>query len=474
MSLLSTVAPIELQIGMEPSGTETDMLNRKAFVEQMFDIVELLSQRKKNACFALNGRWGVGKTFVLNLFEKRAEQYYMSDPVMPQFLVFRYNCWEFDYYEEPLVAIVSSMLEEIEKKTWIIPGENKEKLKGILKEVRSICEKSAASVLEKQLGLEPGAIQSVINAIKSGVTTGKDKAEKAKEYDENMGFNKALKALRKEVENLATDQTVVFIVDELDRCLPEYMIKVLERLHHLFNGIANVQVIFSIDAEQLEHTVKQIYGPETDAKKYLQKFMQFELKLDEGDFSSQFDERFPRYRACFLENSKLFVETVFEFRDMILQGIDMRRRIEIVERCHLLHMLLADVEEENGEGPKRSDTAYLCLELFLAVLHDCRIDVKHARESFSIEQVFQQKDFSATLPSGLRWMSEQYRGDWVSPYFSQDEGKTYIDAVTMLGSLLRVYRGILGFNDEILNCTEGRNAFIEFGSDFWKLLESVS
>ena len=32
---------------------------------------------------------------------------------------------------------------------------------------------------------------------------------------------------------LTESNTVVIIVDELDRCIPEYAIKVLERLHHL-------------------------------------------------------------------------------------------------------------------------------------------------------------------------------------------------------------------------------------------------
>ena len=116
MSSVNTIAQELIPVGMEPNGKEADLLNREAFVEQMFDLVELLSRRKKNACFALNGRWGVGKTFVLNLFEEKVSQFYQSDSVLSCFLLFRYNCWEFDYYEEPLVAIVSSMMEEIESK----------------------------------------------------------------------------------------------------------------------------------------------------------------------------------------------------------------------------------------------------------------------------------------------------------------------------------------------------------------------
>ena len=41
----------------------------------------------------------------------------------------------------------------------------------------------------------------------------------------------------------AKDKTIIFVVDELDRCLPEYSIKVLERLHHVFEKTSNIQVI---------------------------------------------------------------------------------------------------------------------------------------------------------------------------------------------------------------------------------------
>ena len=42
-------------------------------------------------------------------------------------------------------------------------------------------------------------------------------------------------------------KAVVIMVDELDRCLPEYTIKVSERLHHIFTDLKNVIVFVSMD-----------------------------------------------------------------------------------------------------------------------------------------------------------------------------------------------------------------------------------
>ena len=33
----------------------------------------------------------------------------------PRYILFHYNCWEYDYYEEPLVAIVASILDQIDE-----------------------------------------------------------------------------------------------------------------------------------------------------------------------------------------------------------------------------------------------------------------------------------------------------------------------------------------------------------------------
>lgn len=76
----------------------------------------------------------------------------------------------------------------------------------------------------------------------------------------------------------------------MDRCLPAYAIKILERLHHIFYGIDNVIVIISIDRNQLEYSIKQIYGEKVNVDKYLKKFIDFSLKLDNGEINKNFKE----------------------------------------------------------------------------------------------------------------------------------------------------------------------------------------
>ena len=48
-----------------------DILNRDKFVDDLLRVMENISDNKVSTCFALNGEWGSGKSFVLDLFEKK-------------------------------------------------------------------------------------------------------------------------------------------------------------------------------------------------------------------------------------------------------------------------------------------------------------------------------------------------------------------------------------------------------------------
>lgn len=97
-------------------------------------------------------------------------------------------------------------------------------------------------------------------------------------------YQKLLKAT-KEILNEITQageyrekQTkLVILVDEIDRCLPDEQLKILERLHHLFD-VKNCAVIVTMNQTCVAETVKTIYG--IDGYEYLRKFFNFTFRLD--------------------------------------------------------------------------------------------------------------------------------------------------------------------------------------------------
>ncbi len=87
-----------------------DVLNRREFVDRIIGLIESIAQSKEHRTFAIDGEWGSGKTWVLEEIEKE-----LNEKEETPFLIIHYNCWEYDFYQEPLIAIVSALLDFVEK-----------------------------------------------------------------------------------------------------------------------------------------------------------------------------------------------------------------------------------------------------------------------------------------------------------------------------------------------------------------------
>ena len=75
-----------------------DILSREKFVKQLITITENIANSKKSTSFAINGIWGSGKSFVLDMFEEELTQIQSEETKSDKYFIIRYNCWEYDYY----------------------------------------------------------------------------------------------------------------------------------------------------------------------------------------------------------------------------------------------------------------------------------------------------------------------------------------------------------------------------------------
>ena len=94
-------------------------------------------------------------------------------------------------------------------------------------------------------------------------------------------FKKALGEFAKS----QTNKHIVIFVDELDRCRPDYAVKVLERIKHLFE-VPSVVFVLATNREQLCHSVKGLYGASFDAGTYLRRFIEFDFTIKQPDTGS--------------------------------------------------------------------------------------------------------------------------------------------------------------------------------------------
>ena len=336
-----------------------DILNREEFVDKLIKLAGNIAENKATTSFAINGMWGSGKTFVLDMFEEKLSQYQSEETAFDKYFIVHYNCWKYDYYEEPLVAIVAAMIDIINEKTRLWNDEKKKaKILGILKSVGMALLSMANGNIKEKTGVD---IKKVFKVVKRGEKEGEEKYEKSNEYDVYFSFKQALDRMQKLMMELSEEQTIVFVVDELDRCLPEYAIKVLERLHHLTENVKNVITIISIDKNQLYSSINQIFGS-NKAEQYMKKFIKFEVALNKGNISEKFIEKYDEYISLFDKDMVEYEDSNEEFVQAIFKNIDIREQEQLIHRAKLAHTMLFD-------APK--DYSFMCVELLIVVIFSC-------------------------------------------------------------------------------------------------------
>lgn len=322
-----------------------DILNRQPFVDMTIDIIRTLSENKKGCTFTIDGQWGCGKSYVLDMIEQQLSVYQDPKAAGDRYIILRYNSWQYDFYEEPAIAIVSAIKNEIEKYNSILeslsPGVAN-KVRTSIGIAKSIGEDLLSKYFQTKLGFDPLELGKMWNA-----QCDKNHLEQKEknEYDTYFQFKMVLDSTKTQLAKLAQDKSIILIVDELDRCLPEYAIKVLERLHHFFDDNSNVIVILATDHRQLERTVEKIFGKSNDQEdklmvtEYLKKFIDFSITLDNGSVTESFWTRYNALLSNYNVNEDNGTTLFCELPQKLFAGIDVRSQEQIMDHIATLHSL---------------------------------------------------------------------------------------------------------------------------------------
>lgn len=251
-----------------------DKIGRKEIVDKICGLVESLNE-DSNFCLSINGAWGSGKSFVLDMIEDKLSK-------SPEYIIVKYDAWENSFYPDPLIAMLSCVIEGL--------GNKLSKMRGYIKTAAECGVKKGKELVDKlsDAGGKIGVVATVIKNIAEIVADFKNVTVVNDTKDSQLETYKSYKMLLQEFAALlnkltkrvfvAKKQTkIIVLVDEIDRCLPNDQLKILERLHHLFD-VKNCAVIVAMNHSCIAKTVKTLYG--TDGNEYLRKFFDFVFKLD--------------------------------------------------------------------------------------------------------------------------------------------------------------------------------------------------
>lgn len=252
---------------------KADLLSREESSQQLSELVEKIDDP---LVIALNGSWGSGKSFFLKSWvgAHSLENSGTANTVY-------FDAFSADYLDDPLIALTSTISDRFQ---------NDAKTKSIWDRA-----KGAAAVLWRpaaRIGLavaSAGATEAVgaiaDGAIDAAQDIANDKIEDFwKKEDGRKGamlaFTKALEELTAPIGEEESKKLVV-VVDELDRCRPDYALSVLEVIKHFF-AVPNVHFVLGVNLAELANTIRARYGAGVDAHSYLQKFISVTIELPQA------------------------------------------------------------------------------------------------------------------------------------------------------------------------------------------------
>lgn len=228
---------------------------------------EMIAAVDQTFVIAVNGGWGSGKTvFLMRL----AAHLHLLEPRIHTVYV---NAWENDWNDDPLLSLVLATHQTLEAAGYVKVSDVGARLVGHALELAAPLTSVAAHIIAPGSGsVAGGVVKAGTEAIKNAANRNRAK----RDLESSLAEARDLLLRRKPGRPFSGH--VVIIVDELDRCRPDYAIRMLERIKHLYS-IPGFIFVIATDNTNLRSAVKSVYGPEIDGEKYLRKFFDFEMSL---------------------------------------------------------------------------------------------------------------------------------------------------------------------------------------------------
>lgn len=251
---------------------EGDFLGRKALADSLEGYV---SRLQAGATIAIDAEWGAGKSWFVNHWKKQLQDH--------GYKVIYLNAFTQDYIDDPFLTISMEIVNHLDADEEII----------------DILKKHIGNVWRNFLPQAPMLLFTAISTLAGGgyfaqqVNEFINDLKNSGDFSEHLGtiLNQQLEEhLTAQVENYEKekqtveyfkkclnqitqnqDKPIIFVVDELDRCKPEFSIRLIERIKHFFD-VPKFVFVLAMNKSQLEESINSYYGFKSE-NNYLDKFI---------------------------------------------------------------------------------------------------------------------------------------------------------------------------------------------------------
>jgi len=277
--------------------TDQDFLNFDGVASTVAEII--VQAKGRPISIGVSGAWGVGKSSMIRLIRKALTD--RGTPVDSGFVFVEFNAWLYQGYDDARAALMDVIAKALEQqaekqKTGI------ERSKDLFKRInwfRAV--RLAGAFASVAAGVPPVALVGEALDFVKGLVTGqtpKASVEKAEAAAEKIGSAAAggllgakpassppqeIHALRQAFEETLQELgvTLVVLIDDLDRCLPETTISTLEAMR-LFLFLKSTAFVIAADTEMIKYAVRRHFqGVDDDnlVTNYFDKLIQVPIQV---------------------------------------------------------------------------------------------------------------------------------------------------------------------------------------------------
>lgn len=270
-----------------------DEFDRKSIAEK---VIKLLDSEIDFCPMAIDGGWGTGKTEfchkLINLIKEQDTQRRKTaqeaagnasqavtdtteitsqSTLPPERAVIYLNAFASETVDDPLLCILAAIRAEF-------PDENtkREICQKAVPVVKTLCKVAGKAMFAHAFKQDLEDVsEAVAEAASDGVNSLIDQTVD-KLLDQYADAQKNLDALKAVIATATAQRPILFFIDELDRCRPDFALSILELVKHVFD-IPGIKFIFVANLEQLKAAIRKRYGQDVDADVYLEKFINLSI-----------------------------------------------------------------------------------------------------------------------------------------------------------------------------------------------------
>lgn len=281
--------------------TERDFLNFSGVAETVAEII--VQAKGRPISIGVSGAWGIGKSSMIKLTRSAvaAREDKSGKKAADKYVFVEFNAWLYQGYDDARAALMDVITDKLAKE-----AESRQtaldKVSSLAKRVKwlRVAKLAATSATSIYFGAPPVGAAGEFFELGKKVWSegiGKDDAQAAKKAADNAAKEgsellkpkedtsppKEIQALRDTLEQTLEELgiTLVVLIDDLDRCLPETTISTLEAIR-LFLFLKDTAFVIAADNDMIKHAVRKHFaGVESDVMvtNYFDKLIQVPIRV---------------------------------------------------------------------------------------------------------------------------------------------------------------------------------------------------